>query len=209
MKKIVSLLLSFALVVSLFAQTKTTYGKFTKADGSRIKGTATIKGFEDQLIIPNYTGGSDNTGSIEIEVPTAGYIATFRDLLNAAQAKPQLAKITPSTVKPPSGNVIMNAPEKKIQAEMPKPVATTLARAEITVTNRVDNHVPTKTSQIVLENISVESVTDNAATGTSKIKLKASRIGWIYYNTDPRTGTTTTSSQSGWDVAAGKAWNTF
>ncbi len=214
MKKTILFLLACCMASVLFAQTKVIYGNFTKTDGSRIKGTSVMKGYEDQLIINNYTGGSDNTGTIEIEVPTVGYMATFRDLMNAAQVKPQLTKLPTATTKPVNTNPIAtnpiaNAPERKMPSQVVAPAPTTIARAVISVTNRVSNNLPRNVSQVILENITVESCTDNPSTGMSIIKLKATRIGWIYYNTDPRTGLTTAASKTGWDVAAGKAWSDF
>ena len=60
---------------------------------------------------------------------------------------------------------------------------------------------------IILEDVKVESCTDNAAAGTSKIKLKGSRIGWTYYAYDKQGSRS--STQSGWNAATGEAWNNF
>ena len=90
MKTILLLLLTFASV-NAFAQTTTIYGKVIKSDGTRIKGTSVIRGYEDQLIISNLSGGTDNTASIELEVPTSGYMAAFRQGLVTNLLNPKIA----------------------------------------------------------------------------------------------------------------------
>lgn len=199
-------LIALLAVTGIAAQTKTIYGKVTKSDGSRIKGTSTMKGYEDQLIITNYTGGTDNTATIEIEVPTNIYIATFRGMINTAQPVTLVAKPTATSLK--SANTSSSAmPERTITQQSLQ--AFPISKIEISVTNRVNNSVPTLSNQIILENVRVESCTDNVASGTSKIALKASRIGWIYFNIDARTGKLNSINKSGWDTVAGTAWNNF
>ncbi len=191
----------------IFGQTKNIYGKVTKSDGTKIKGTSTFKGFEDQLIITNYTGGSDNTATIEIEVPTSTYLADFRNMMNAAPAAAVVARPVGGTAIIPA-NPALSATSAKTTALRPSPAAK-IARIDIAVTSRNNNSMPTLTNQIILEDVKVESCTDLPASGTSKIKLKASRIGWIYFSTDVKTGRTSATSKSGWDTVAGAAWNNF
>ncbi|MBS1566156.1 MAG: hypothetical protein JST39_17365 [Bacteroidetes bacterium] len=206
---------SFFVLAALFtataslAQTKTIYGKFTKSDGARIKGTSVMRGYEDQLIITSYTGGSDNTATIEIEVPTGAYVADFRNMMNAAQPAPAIAAIKPASAAAvsPAGATIANAPPKTMAVRtVPAPQ---LARVDISVTNRVSNNVPTLTNQIILEDIKVLNCADDAASGTTRIKLKATRIGWVYYSVDPKTGKNSTTNKSGWDTITGASWTNF
>jgi filamentous hemagglutinin family protein len=201
------LLIALFSFTGIFGQTKNIYGKVTKSDGSKIKGTSTFKGYEDQLIITNYTGGSDNTATIEIEVPTSAYIADFRNMMNAAPAAAVVAKPAATTAIIPA-NTAPAATSAKIIALRPLPAAR-IARMDISVTNRTNNSMPTLTNQIILEDVKVESCTDLPAGGTSKIKLKASRIGWIYYSTDVKTGRTSATNRSGWDTVAGASWTNF
>lgn len=204
---------SFLLFIALFSftgifgQTKTIYGKITKSDGSKIKGTSTFKGYEDQLIITNYTGGSDNTATIEIEVPTSSYLADFRNMMNTAPAAAVVAKPAASTAIIPA-NPTLPVTSAKATALRPLPAAK-IARVDISVTSRTNNSMPILTNQIILEDVKVESCTDLPASGTSKIKLKATRIGWIYYSMDPKTGRTNATNKSGWDTAAGASWTSF
>lgn len=198
------LLLTIFTTTSLFAQTKTIYGKFIKNDGTRIKGTSTMKGYEDQLIITNYTGGTDNSATIEIEVPVNTYIADFRNLMNTTPAKTVVAKPATTVIKP-SGAAKL--PERTMPVQQQP--ALQIARVDISVTNRISNYMPTLSNQIILEDVKVESCTDNAASGTSKIKLKATRIGWIYYSTDAVTGKALPPRKSGWDTASGQSWTGF
>ena len=195
-------LLSFTVI---FGQTKTIYGKVTKSDGSKIKGTSTFKGYEDQLIITNYTGGSDNTATIEIEVPTSAYIAEFRNMMNTAPAL-AIKPIGTNAIIP--ANTALAASSSKIIASRPVPTAK-ITKVDISVTTRNSNAMPTLTNQIILDDVKVESCTDLPASGTSKIKLKASRIGWIYYSTDTRTGRTSATNKSGWDTITGASWTNF
>ncbi|MFT3980745.1 MAG: hypothetical protein QM687_09775 [Ferruginibacter sp.] len=82
-----------------------------------------------------------------------------------------------------------------------------LSRAEIQVT-KPSRDRRAKSYTLILENIVVQECTDDTGAGTSKIKLKAVRIGWIYYGTD-RSGNTTVSSKTGWDASTGTAWTNF
>src|SRR6218665_970306 len=85
---------------TLTAQSRVIYGLFNKSDGSRIKGAIKLKGFEDQIEITNYTGGSDNTATIEIEIPTGTYVTEFRNIMNSALAASQpkaLPKVATAT----------------------------------------------------------------------------------------------------------------
>jgi len=204
---------SFLLLVALFSftgifgQTKNIYGKVTKSDGSKIKGTSTMKGYEDQLIITNYTGGSDNTATIEIEVPTSAYLADFRNMMNAAPTAAVIAKPAVGTAIIPA-NPTLPVTSTKTTALRPLPAAK-IARIDISVTSRINNSMPTLTNQVILEDVKVESCTDLPASGTSKIKLKANRIGWIYFSTDAKTGRTSATNKSGWDTIAGASWTNF
>ncbi len=203
-------ILSFAIIVitvASYAQTTTIYGKVTKSDGGRIKGTSVMKMYEDQLIIVNLTGGSDNTATIEIEVPTSACIADFRSLIIAPPQQTVAAKPAGSNaVKPPGSVVPVAVSPVKITTQSLQTFP--IARVDISVTNRTGNSMPTLLRQVIFENVVVESCTDIVASNTSKIKLKAKRIGWIYYSTDAK-GNVKVSGKSGWDNTAGTAWTNF
>lgn len=62
------------------------------------------------------------------------------------------------------------------------------------------------TYKIVMEEAVVVECED--ANNITKVKLRATRIGWVYYSTSVK-GATTVSSKSGWDAAAKKAWTGF
>ena len=213
MKKIKKVVLLFTVIMitaTTFGQTITIYGKVTKGDGSRLKGTSTMKGYEDQLIIANYTGGSDNTATIEIEVPSAAYVADFRNMIKATPQ--QTVAIKPIAVKPIAANAIK--PSGRSIAIAPGKIATqslqtfSILRLDISVTNRVSNALPTLSRQVILEDVTVESCTDIVASNTTKIKLKANRIGWIYYSADAK-GNIKVTGKSGWDTVTGLAWTNF
>ncbi|MCO5239918.1 MAG: hypothetical protein M9904_07670 [Chitinophagaceae bacterium] len=217
MKKSILLLTATFAISGLFAQTRTTYGMFKKSDDSRIKGSGTAKGFEYQVIINNYTGGSDNSATIEIEVPMGIYISEFRNLMNTSNAASQPKTLPTATVanKPvvTNPNVIKQdigikaTPDVKAM-QSAQPAAPTLARMEISVTEtKMESYLNRVVNKIIMEDLKVESCTDNASTGTCKIKLKANRIGWIYYNYDMRGNQS--SSQSGWNTISGTAWTNF
>ncbi|WP_133177551.1 hypothetical protein [Chitinophaga parva] len=196
-----------AISTTLFAQSITIYGKAVKGDGSRLKGTSTMKRYEDQLIITNYTGGSDHTATIEIEVPTAAYVADFRNMMTTAtQPKPSIAAkpIIKNIANPGSAPIAAATGKITTQSLQTFP----LSRLDISVTSRVGNNLPVVSRQVILENLIVESCTDIPASNTTKIKLKAIRIGWIYYSTDAK-GNTTVTGKSGWDTAVGAAWTSF
>ncbi len=207
MKSIFLLLATFA-VTGLFAQNKEIYGKFIKNDGARIKGTSTRKLFEDQVIITGYTGGSDNSATIEIEVSTGTYVAEFRNMMNAAGTPGQTIvpntkpSIAPTALKKDIG--INKTPIVQMQQVQPK-----ITSAELSVVDNRPGQSPQYqiASKIVLQDIKVESCTDDLTSGKTKIKLKASRIGWIYYTYNIKGAMT--SSKSGWDTVAGQAWNNF
>ena len=205
-KKIILLFAITIIAIKINAQTTTIYGKVLKGDGSRLKGTAVIKGYEDQLIINNFTGGSDNTATIEIEVPTAAYMADFRSMMNTAPKQTLTAKPAAVNVQKQPGTSIAIAPGNiTTQSHQAFPIS----RFDISVTSRVGNAMPTLSRQIFFENVIVEACTDIATSNTSKIKLKANRIGWIYYTADPVKGTIKVTGKSGWDNVAGIAWNNF
>lgn len=54
---------------------------------------------------------------------------------------------------------------------------------------------------------STQTTKDNGAAGTTRIKLKSSRIGWIYYSFDSKGNRT--ANQSGWNTVTGLQWNNF
>ena len=207
MKTILLLLLTFASV-NAFAQTTTIYGKVIKSDGTRIKGTSVIRGYEDQLIISNLSGGTDNTASIELEVPTSGYMAAFRTMMNTPSAQPKtaVAKRIAATAVKSAGTAMAAMPERTMTLQ--SLTAFPISRIDISVTTRINNEVPVLTRQVILEDIRVESCTDNIASGTSKIKFKANRIGWIYINRGPD-GKVRSADKSGWDRVSGTAWTNF
>lgn len=214
--KTILLFLTIFSIAGLSAQTRATYGLFKKSDGAQIKGTIKTKGFEDEVVINSYTGGSDNSATIEIEVPVGTYVADFRNLMNADVAANQSTGINKTVVanKPvaaPATTIKQDigvSPSPNLKQVLPQPQQPTLARTEVSVIDINPPNYPHRiVSKIILEDIKVESCTDNAATGTSKIKLKASRIGWVYYSYDIKGNQT--STQSGWNVIAGKSWNTF
>ncbi|OQY96875.1 MAG: hypothetical protein B6D37_01005 [Sphingobacteriales bacterium UTBCD1] len=207
MKKISLLLFSVFFVTGLMAQQKDIYGNFIKSDGTKIKGTSVAIGYEGQIIISNYTGGSDNSGIIEIEVPSGAYVADFRNLMNTqntVNANKQVpGKSINATVRPNTINAGIN---KNQLVQQP----VTLMAIDIAVTTPFkDQKSHAINSKIILQDISVQSVTDNVSTGSSKIKLKATRIGWIYYTYEQTSRKLSGSSKSGWDNAAGKAWTDF
>lgn len=207
--KIILLLAATFVFTGLAAQNVQIYGKFTKTDGATIKGTSTRRGFENQVIILSYSGGSDNSAAIEIEAPTNTYVAEFRNMMNAAAS----AASRPAIAAQP-GKVIVASAEKanlsdKATLTMTRPTQQSqIAKVEITVGAPNADAFMKPSTKIILEDIKVESCTDNAATGSSRIKLKGSRIGWIYYSY-PAGSSTPTSTKSGWDAAANKAWNNF
>ncbi|MFT3933714.1 MAG: hypothetical protein QM726_08885 [Chitinophagaceae bacterium] len=210
MKAILVSIAVFAFT-SLLAQNNQIYGKFTKSDGAVIKGSSTKKGYENQLIITGYTGGSDNSAVIEIETPINTYVAEFRNAMNAANtataAKPVLVA-SPSNVATASA-AKANLGERATQTmTLPVQKQATIARAEITVALTNPEAFLKPATKIILEEIKVESCTDNAATGTTKIRLRGSRIGWLYYSY-PAGGGQGTATKSGWDVVANKAWTGF
>ncbi len=203
------LLLAIVVATSVAAQTKDIYGKFTKSDGTKINGTVVVKGFEKLLIINNYTGGSDNTAIIEIEVPTAAYVSDFRNLMNSPATVPSKITPAPKVVTRPA----VTAPAAKTEIKKPNLATTqaqaTLSSAEINVLEHINGGTHSRTiTKIILQDVSILSVTDSAATGKSIIKLKGNRIGWIYYSYDTG-GKISVANKSGWDVVAGAAWTNF
>lgn len=200
----------------LFAQTSDIYGLLKKTNGAKISGTSHAIGFESQVIILNYTGGSDNTAIIEIEVPTGAYVGELRNLMNSAAATGQtgvpaqqpIAK-KPATLptSPIKKNVEISPTinKKTVQAQ-----AVLLASAEISVVGNNSNNGKARiTNKIILQDVQVESCTDDVATGNSKIKLKGKRIGWVYYSYETTSGKISNISKSGWDTVTGTAWNNF
>lgn len=198
-------LLTSLIATGLLAQVSV-YGKFSKSNGSQLKGTSTYRGYEDQLIINSYTGGTDNNGIIEIEVPTGSYVADFRNLMNTHATSGSNKNALPTNSKTIGPRTQIKADINRTQI-IQQPL--TLNAAEITVTNKSNGQGSFPQMKIILQDIIVQSVNDNVATGSSKIKLKASRIGWIYYTYEQTSKKLSGTSKSGWDNAAGKAWTNF
>jgi hypothetical protein len=115
MKSFLTVIVLFAVTGSL-AQTKLIYGKITKNDGSRIKGTSVMRNYEDQLIINSYTGGTDNSATIEITVPTFTYVADFRNMIKTTRPATVITKTAATTVKP-TNLPIAAAPQKTINVQ--------------------------------------------------------------------------------------------
>ncbi|MGJ7029588.1 hypothetical protein [Niabella hirudinis] len=197
-------------VTSLLAQTPAgIYAKITKGDGSRIKGTSVTRLYEDQFIVSGLAGGVDNTATVELEVPTSGYMATFRTMMSAATAstKTPIAKQPSASIAKAAGTVLNSVPQKPmtLQAVQSFPIS----KIEITITTRlVADMMPVVARKIILENAIVESCTDNIASGTSKIKFKANRIGWLYNNWG-RDAKLRNTDKSGWDTITGTSWTNF
>lgn len=207
--KTILIVLSLFAITNLYGQNNAIFGKFTKNDGVKLNGTSVYKGFENQVIINNYTGGSDNTATIDIEVPTAAYVSDFRNLMNtAAQPANNSKPVLPASTK-------TNVPATTIRADIKKTnlqttqVLPKLASAEINVVTLLADAKSSKPiNKIILQDITVVSVTDNIATGKSIIKLRGNRIGWIYYSYGTG-GKISNAAKSGWDVTAGTAWTNF
>lgn len=205
--------LLFATIISasLFAQTPAgIYASITKSDGSNIKGTSVDLRFENLFVVKSISGGADNTATVELEVPTSGYTATFRDLLNTnpEQVKPALKKPSDINVVNARGTTIKTVPQGTITTS--KLPSSPISKIEISITVKRDGGSATAfiNRQIILENAIVESCTENIAEGTTKIKFKATRIGWVYVNRDA--GWKVSSiNKSGWDTATGAAWSNF
>ncbi|RQO68940.1 hypothetical protein DBR40_18310 [Pedobacter sp. KBW01] len=200
------LLLAVLFTTSLFAQTTTIYGKVTKSDGIRVKGTSTYRGYEDQLIITNLAGGVDHTALIELEVPTSGYVGTFRNMMNTAPTQIVAVKAATTINLKSAATALAAIPAKTITT--PLSAVFPISRIDISITSRTNNQMPILTRQIILEDVNVESCTDDIASGTSKIKFKANRIGWIYNNWGVD-GKLRSTDKSGWDVVKGTAWTNF
>lgn len=199
---------------ALFAQTRNIYGLLKKSDGAIIKGTGTARGYEGQIIIQNYTGGTDNTATIELEVPIGAYVGELRNLMNSSTAQSGVQtqvlaakKPSISPAKTMNKNMETTSSINKM-ATLVRPLG--LASAEISVVENKTAVLPGKImSKISLQEVEVLSCTDDVATGKSKIKLKAKRIGWTYYSYETSSGKISNISKSGWDTVAGTAWNNF
>lgn len=193
---------------ALFAQTRNIYGLLKKSDGAIIKGTGTARGFEGQIIIQNYTGGTDNSATIELEVSTGAYVGELRSLMNSSTAQVPAAKkpsISPATTINKNLETTSSINKKAVLAQ---PLS--LASTEISVVENKTAGLPGKImSKISLQEVQVLSCTDDVATGKSKIKLKAKRIGLTYYSYETSSGKISNISKSGWDTVAGTAWNNF
>ena len=209
MKKLFSLLLSFAMATGTFAQSNSIYGNFSKSDGTKLKGTSVTKGFENQIIINSYTGGSDNSGTIDIEVPNAAYVADFRTMMNAATASnnnPQLQTMPKTTVSP---NTVIKPTLNKTTLTQKLPASPKFQNIDISINSRNGQGMYRISNKIVLQNVTVLAVTDDYATGSSKMKLKATRIGWMYYSYETQSGKISNIAKSGWDNEANQAWTNF
>lgn len=217
MKKSILLLIATFAISCVLAQTRTTYGMFKKSDDSRIKGSSTAKGFEYQVIINNYTGGADNSATIEIEIPMGTCVAEFRNLMNTANAASQPKTLPSAAVANKQVVTNLNVIKQDIgikatptpnTMQSAPPAAPTLARMEISATEtKMESYLNRVMNKIIMEDLKVESCTDNAGAGTCKIKLKANRIGWVYYNYDK--GGNQSSNKSGWNTISGTSWTNF
>lgn len=201
------LFLAMVITTGLFAQTNVIGGGFTKSDETRIKPATKmifIKGIDDNIPIISYSGGTDNSATIEIEVPTGSYVAEFRNMMNISPANEFTTSQKTKSITPVTAiqDIKRSTVTQSIQSQQYR-----IARAEITVVNKNSANVPQWVSAIILEDIKVESCTDDVASGKSKIKLKGSRIGWIYYTYDKQG--LRSSTQSGWNTVTGQAWNNF
>lgn len=136
--KTTPILVGLLLSTTVFAQTKNIFGKFTKSDGSQLKGTSTTIGYENQLAIISYTGGSDNTATIEIEIPMGTAVGELRNIMNAAIAVPTTVQVAVNT-KPIAQSATINQSiqiqkSPQMHPVLPKP-ANTIPKAEITIGN--------------------------------------------------------------------------
>ncbi|MFV0606656.1 MAG: hypothetical protein ACK5NK_12520 [Niabella sp.] len=221
MKTLFLFLASIAITVNLSAQTRAIYGLLKKSDGTIIKGSSVKKGFENQILITNYSGGSDNSATIEIEVPTGAYVADIRNIMNAslAASQPKLSvkSTTTSGVTIPKitridSTINLSTIKPAPNITVLQPTSPTLSRFEISVIEvpqaDSDRSYFIK-SRIIMEDLKIESCTDDALSGKSKIKLKAVRIGWIYYSYDPVNRKLTGSSKSGWNTICNCSWTNF
>ena len=210
---------TFLLIVStaiistgLFAQNRNIYGLLKNSDGITIKGTSTARGYEGQIIIQDYIGGSNNTATIELQVPIGAYVGELRNLMNSSQAGNQAqAPVAKKSVNVSATTINKNrelAPSLTKKSGLGQPLS--LASTEISVVENggADQGGKVK-SKILLQDVQVESCTDDVTTGNSKIKLKAKRIGWTYYSYEITSGKISNISKSGWDTVAGTAWNNF
>ncbi|MCC7525521.1 MAG: hypothetical protein IT250_11910 [Chitinophagaceae bacterium] len=212
--KISLLIVTSMIGTALFAQTRNIYGLLKKSDGAIIKGAGTARGYEGQIIIQNYTGGTDNTATIELEVSTGAYVGELRILMNSSTAQSGVQTQVPAAKKPSiSPATTMNKNKETTSsinkmATLVRPLS--LASTEVSVVENKTAGLPGKImSKILLQEVQVLSCTDDVATGKSKIKLKAKRIGWTYYSYETTSGKISNISKSGWDTTAGTAWNNF
>ncbi len=150
------LFLAMVITTGLFAQTNVIGGRFTKSDGTRIKPPTKmifIKGIDDNIPIISYAGGTDNSATIEIEVPTGVYVAEFRNMMNSSHgtelATAQKTKnIAPSTAIHKDIEVKSSTAIKAIQPQQSR-----ITRAEITVVNNSAVNVPQWERAIIIEDI--------------------------------------------------------
>lgn len=169
--------------------------------------------FDNLLIVKNLSGGTDNSAIIELEVPTSGYTATFRSLAQATAAQPQSAPAKPiatrniaTTMNPTVANAAKTITPNIALLAYP------ISRIDISVTATRDGgnaSIEFITREIILENVKVESCTENMATGTTKIKFKGTRIGWVYVDRPLPAFRPGNITKSGWNAVAGTAWNNF
>ena len=213
MKTFLLIVTSF-ISAALFAQSRSIYGLLKKSDGAIMKGTSTTRGYEGQIIIQNYTGGTDNTATIELEVPTSAYVGELRNLMNSSTAQSGVQTQVLAAKKPSISTATTINKNMEITPVINKKTALsqphTLTSTEISVVENKTAGLPGKImNKIILQEVQVLSCTDDVATGKSKIKLKAKRIGWTYYSYETTSGKISNISKSGWDTAIGTAWNNF
>ncbi|MBS1659767.1 MAG: hypothetical protein JST68_01815 [Bacteroidetes bacterium] len=198
------------LAAGAFAQTTGIGGRFKKSDGNAMKpatpNTFPMIIFSDQVLITNLTGGSDNTATIEIETPTNTNVGEFRNMMNTASPAKTITALPQKVAVPATKANIGDRVTQTIQKSAP---AIKITRAEITIAKTDPAQYPKNqlVKTILLEDVTVESCTDDAATGKSKIRLKGSRIGWIYYSYDKNGNSS--STKSGWDTGTNTTWTSF
>lgn len=129
--------------------------------------------------------------------------------MNAATASnnnPQIQNIPKATVTP---TTVIKPTLNKTTLTQKLPASPKFQNIDISINTRNGESIYCIRNKIVLQNVSVLAVTDDYATGSSKIKLKATRKGWIYYSYEVQSGKISNISKSGWDNEANKAWTNF
>lgn len=84
-KQVLMKLLLFALLLPVicFGQRHESFGKFSAPDGTIIRGTSMVKGFEKQLEVSNLVGTpAGNNTTVRFRVPTGEAAGILRNLMN-------------------------------------------------------------------------------------------------------------------------------